>query len=632
MNRKSYSETIFDRYINEKKENSKIIDYKDEKYLNSEIHFYDDLDKEEVKGFPIASDFVNNKGEVIDYDSYKELKDYEKKEYRLRYHYLPLMHEMYIGTTGSGKTTTCIEPQLRAISSQKNKPNIFVSDPKGEIFLHNVKHLKDKGYKVQVLNFKDIAHSNCWNPLEELYLKQMELKKPITDFKLIKSDEFDKKLTPITSKSEFHHGYHLVYQGLAFPTYKSFKEYIDGRRYIIKSQVSSLVNQLCSQMFPPLPNVNDPTWSDGAREFFKGIMLALLDDAINPDKNFTKEMFNVKTINDVYTLVQKYDGDNPKYNKKYRDFMANKPKEAVDKITLVSETAPATKKGFLSTCQSLIGRWMNGHIFSLTCKTNIDLDDKDNPIALFIITRDYDKSDNVVAGLFLNWVYRHFLEKAEKKERVDGISASRPMHFMLDEFANIPEIPDFEVKIATSRSRNMWFHLYIQSYEQLDAVYKDDVARIIVDNCNQQIFLGSQSVQTKERFSRECGNDTIRTIRSLLSPSALNEVETLPVLPLSKLNNIKAGSLYIKRLKCDVIKSQYIRSYELANEGLFSDYYNTSFEQYAPLNLSNPDNKKYIYPEVVLDEFINANKTDALTSKPINTRFGLMGDDDYDDF
>ena len=86
-------------------------------------------------------------------------------------------------------------------------------------------------------------------------------------------------------------------------------------------------------------------------------------------------------------------------------------------MDIVTKTAPNTKKGFLSTCQSMIGKWMNGHIFGLTTETNIDLDDSKQPIALFIITRDYDKSDNAVAGLFLNWVYRKFLEKAEKAER-----------------------------------------------------------------------------------------------------------------------------------------------------------------------------------------------------------------------
>ena len=168
MNRKSYSDVVFDRYIQSNNENARVIHHGhliDDKQVES--YFYDELGKTNVKGFPIASDFADEEGHAIDYAAYSKLKGEEKKKYRLRYHFMPLMHELYIGTTGSGKTTTCIEPQIRAISSQKNKPNLFISDPKGEIYLHNAKHLKNQGYNVQVLNFKNVQFSNCWNHLKK---------------------------------------------------------------------------------------------------------------------------------------------------------------------------------------------------------------------------------------------------------------------------------------------------------------------------------------------------------------------------------------------------------------------------------------------------------------------------------
>ena len=605
MNRKSYSETVFERYIIKHTENSKIVSYNELKQTqNVESYFYDELPNTEVKGFPFASDFADKDGNFIDYAAYSALSKEEQKKYRLRYHFLPTMHELYIGTTGSGKTTTCIEPQLRAISSQKNKPNIFVSDPKGEIFLHNAKHLKDNGYNVQVLNFKNVKYSHCWNPLEEIYLKQMKIPEIGKDAKFVKSNEFPEELTMAGRKSDFVNGYHIEFDGTAFPTYSSFEEYVNGLKYVAHAEVTSLVNQLCSQMFPNEGyGASDPTWQNGAREFFNGIMLALLEDAINPEKEFTKEMFNVKTLNDVFTLTYKYDVERPRGNPdgiKLDDFMNGKSKEAMDKMEIVAKTASNTKKGFLSTAQSMIGRWMNGHIFSLTTTTNISLDDKKAPIALFIITRDYDKSDNAVAGLFLNWVYRQFLEKAEKEERKDGISGGRPMHFMLDEFANIPAIPDFEIKIATSRSRNMWFHIYLQSYEQLNNAYSPNVANIIIDNCNQQTFLGSQSVDTKTRFSKECGEATIRSIKNK------DDVVTLPVVPISALNNIETGWMFVKRIKWDVVKSTYVRSYQCANEGIFKNFFNKSFEENAPINLINPGDSRYQYKEVIPDRFLQS--------------------------
>ena len=627
MNRNSYSDIILSRYIKENVENSQVLLYKDiSKDYKFETCLYEDLNKTEIKGFPFASDFYDGK-KSIDYNEYCKLTAEEKKKYHLRYHYVPLMHELYIGTTGSGKTTTCIEPQIRAISSQKNKPNIFISDPKGEIYLHNVKHLIDNGYKVQLLNFKNIKHTNCWNPLEEIYEKQVSIPLIGKDAKFVKGNEVDHSLSLAADKSEFKNGFHIVYNDIAFPNYETFNTYVDGIKFLAHAEVTSLVNQLCSQMFPDdKMSSNDPTWQSGSREFFNGIILALLEDAINPEKHFTKEMFNIKTVNDVFTLASKYNHEDPHGNsdsEKLEQFMLGKSKETLDKLEIVIKTAPNTKKGFLSTCQSMIGKWMNGHIFGLTTETNIDLDDSKQPIALFIITRDYDKSDNAVAGLFLNWVYRRFLEKAEKAERKDGIAAGRPLHFMLDEFANIPAIPDFEIKIATSRSRNMWFHIYLQSYEQLNTVYKENVATIIIDNCNQQTFLGSQSVETKERFSRECGQKTIKSLKSSLDNNEASIV-SYPVISLSTLNNIETGWMFVKRIKWDVIKSTYVRSYQCADEEIFKNFRGVSFEDFAPINLANPGKSKYQYAAVIPDRYLDDPNYYTLTREE--------KEDDNDDF
>lgn len=604
MNRKLYSEIIAEKYILNNNENTSIIDYKDVKESKVETYFYDELGNIEVNGYPFASDFADENGNVIDYSEYKNLNKKKKVKFRLRYHYLPYIHELYIGTTGAGKTTTCLEPQIRAISKQKNKPNIFVSDPKGEIFSHNAKFLKDQGYNVQILNFKDIKHSNRWNPLEQIYLKQIEYKNVDDDVKVVRSKEIGKNIKPICDLNEFKYNYHYEYDGYAFPTYKTLSNYLDGVKYGIHANVTSLINQICSQMFVTTGRESDPMWNDGAREYFAGVMLALLEDAINPEKNLTKEMFNLKTLNDVFTLTCAYspNSENPD-SLKFEKFKKGKSKEALDKIQNVSDTADKTKQGFLSTAQSMIGKWMNGHIFSLTCETDISLDDSENPIALFIITRDYDKSDNVVAGLFLNWVYTNFLEKAEKNNQFNGVSNCRPLHFLLDEFANIPAIPDFENKIATARSRNIYFHLYLQSYEQLESVYNKNISDIIIDNCNQQTFLGSQSVKSKERFAKECGQKTIKTLSSFYGKN--KDFTTINAIPISELNSIENGMMFIKRIKMNIIKSKYIRSYECANEGIFKDYYNTKNNFMISLKLINPEDMKYKYKSVIPDIFLN---------------------------
>ena len=143
-------------YISEHMENSYEMDYtRLTEQMGAEKYFYDELPCTEVKGYPVASDFVGEDGTAYSMNDYEKLSESKKSKCRLRYYYLPNVHEIYLGTTGSGKTTGCIEPQLRAISSQKNKPNIFITDPKGELFNRNAEHLKKMGYRTYVLNFKN---------------------------------------------------------------------------------------------------------------------------------------------------------------------------------------------------------------------------------------------------------------------------------------------------------------------------------------------------------------------------------------------------------------------------------------------------------------------------------------------
>ncbi|MBQ6907247.1 MAG: type IV secretory system conjugative DNA transfer family protein, partial [Clostridia bacterium] len=113
---------------------------------------YSDLHNTEISGMPIGSDR----------DELGNLQfTFAKKT--------PNTHIISIGTTGSGKTTGFVEPCLRAVSMKKNKANLFVTDPKGELFEHNAKHLQNQGYRIYLMNFKDVLHSNCWNPLSEIY-------------------------------------------------------------------------------------------------------------------------------------------------------------------------------------------------------------------------------------------------------------------------------------------------------------------------------------------------------------------------------------------------------------------------------------------------------------------------------
>jgi type IV secretion system protein VirD4 len=83
-----------------------------------------------------------------------------------------------------------------------------------------------------------------------------------------------------------------------------------------------------------------------------------------------------------------------------------------------------------------------------------------------------------------------------------------PMFFILDEFSNIGQIPDFDKKISTSRSRGISFSVILQNLDQLKAIYEKSYETII-GNCDTHVFLGSNSYTTVEYFSKELGEKTI---------------------------------------------------------------------------------------------------------------------------
>lgn len=83
-----------------------------------------------------------------------------------------------------------------------------------------------------------------------------------------------------------------------------------------------------------------------------------------------------------------------------------------------------------------------------------------------------------------------------------------PTFFILDEFANIGQIPDFDKKISTSRSRGISFSVILQNLDQLEAVYEKSY-ETIMGNCDTHVFLGSNSFKTVEYFSKALGEKTI---------------------------------------------------------------------------------------------------------------------------
>ena len=607
---KSITQILLEKYQSDTTETSKKIELSQANQLaNYESYFYDELPENCVKGYPVGSDFVDKNGHVYTMLEHEILSDEVKKTCRLRYHFLPMAHEFYIGTTGSGKTTGCVEPQIRCIAYQKNKPNIFITDPKGELYNHNAEFLKEQGYKIFILNFKDLSRTDKWNPLLKIYESYMRLKKynqSPTRISGVPDSTYDLRYY----KEHHDFGGFYTFEGYAFGTYNDYLKYETQNKDLITSETDSLIRQLVV-MICPVTDREDQTWELGAQQAIEGILIAMLDAALNEQvTGFTKEMFTFKTMFDYFNAMREYvvntaETNNPVDFRNLPFISGNN--RAIAKLGTVYGNAPKTMRSYVGVLDSKLIDWRQGHIFSLTTGNTIDIRNLNEPFAIFVITRDYEKSDFQIAGLFIDSIYKDLIVQCEEAY-TNGIREVRPTHFLLDEFGNIPKIENFDNKIATSRSRNIWMHLFLQSYEQLSAVYEKQQAEIIISNCNSQIFLGSQSYSSIQRFSKECGETSTRRINDIFSDTY--DFVTSNVVKITELNLIEPGCMFNKRLFTPVIHSHYIRSYYLGDLKVFENFNNNGLLKIAPNNYEGYSEAKYTYPNLTRYNTSRSSKDD----------------------
>ena len=125
--------------------------------------------------------------------------------------------------------------------------------------------------------------------------------------------------------------------------------------------------------------------------------------------------------------------------------------------------------------------------------------------ALFVIISDTDDTFNFIVSILYTQLFNLLCDKAD-----DVYGGRLPVHVrcLLDEFANIGQIPKFEKLIATIRSREISASIILQSQSQLKAIYKDN-ADTIVGNCDTTLFLGGKEKTTLKEMSELLGKETI---------------------------------------------------------------------------------------------------------------------------
>ncbi len=170
--------------------------------------------------------------------------------------------------------------------------------------------------------------------------------------------------------------------------------------------------------------------------------------------------------------------------------------------------AGKTAKSILISCGARMAPFDIQELRDLTAYDELELDTLgDRRTALFIIISDTDDTFNFLVSMAYTQLFNLLCEKAD-----DVYGGRLPIHVrcLLDEFANIGQIPKFEKLIATIRSREISACLVLQAQSQLKALYKDN-ADTIIGNCDSAIFLGGKERTTLKELTESLGKETIDT-------------------------------------------------------------------------------------------------------------------------
>lgn len=173
--------------------------------------------------------------------------------------------------------------------------------------------------------------------------------------------------------------------------------------------------------------------------------------------------------------------------------------------------AGKTAKSILISCGARLAVFDIQELRELTAYDELELDTLgDKKTALFLIMSDTDSTFNFLISMAYTQLFNLLCEKAD-----DVYGGRLPIHVrcLIDEMANIGQIPNLEKLIATIRSREISACLVLQARSQLKSIYKDN-ADTIIGNCDSQIFLGSSEPTTLKELTEALGKETIDTFNT----------------------------------------------------------------------------------------------------------------------
>ena len=269
-----------------------------------------------------------------------------------------------------------------------------------------------------------------------------------------------------------------------------------------EKDVLTLIDNLIKNTTPRNASSNDPFWEKAEIALDSALMLYLVSEAPPEEQNFEMLIYMMN-----FAEVREEDDQyRSPLDMLFRALEEEQPNHvAVKQYKAFKQAAGKTAKSILISCGARLAPFDIKELRDLMSYDELELDTLgDRKTALFLIMSDTDSTFNFVIAMLQSQLFNLLCDKAD-----DEYGGKLPVHVrcLLDEFANIGQIPQFEKLIATIRSREISASIILQSQSQLKAIYKD-AAEIILDNADSTLFLGGRGKNAKD-ISENLGRETI---------------------------------------------------------------------------------------------------------------------------
>lgn len=362
-----------------------------------------------------------------------------------------------IGGSGSGKTRFYVKPNLMQMT-----PNVsyVVTDPKGTILVECGKMLQRGSPKM-----KDGKPERDKNG------------------KIVYEPYRIKVLNTINFKKSMH--------------YNPFM-YIRSEKDILK-----LVNTIIANTKGEGEKSSEDFWVKAERLLYCALIGYIYYEAPEEEQNFS-------TLLELINASEAREDDEEFKNavdELFEELEREKPEHfAVRQYKKYKLAAGKTAKSILISCGARLAPFDIAELRELTSYDEMELDMLgDQRTAMFVIISDTDDTFNFIVAIMYTQLFNLLCDRADD---VHGGRLPYHVRLLLDEFANIGQIPKFDKLIATIRSREISASIILQSQSQLKTIYKD-AAETILGNCDTMLFLGGKEGSTLKEISETLGKETI---------------------------------------------------------------------------------------------------------------------------